>query len=208
MSSAEGVASSFYGELKRGCRRCVRRGHWPSPVIPKFQVLEDLSDHIHLLDKRNHPHRASAFRALQGIDLVDFLYQPRPVPTRSPVGQLGLQDAGDDVARIGLLALSPRHVAVIPVVADHLLALVGDVAAHRRQPLQRIEHLDLVETLGYLTFWTQLKFRRACPTTGQDRGSHRSHDLSLFVMHFHLSGLLLPSTAGCGPPPKDGRRDL
>ena len=41
----------------------VRCGHCPSPVIPKFQVLEDLSDHIHLLDKRNHSHLTGAFRA-------------------------------------------------------------------------------------------------------------------------------------------------
>jgi hypothetical protein len=63
-------------------------------------VLEDLADHIHLIDKRHHPHLSVAFRAYQGIGLINLVYQPRPGPTRTPGGQPGLKDTRYGIIRV------------------------------------------------------------------------------------------------------------
>jgi hypothetical protein len=48
---------------------------------PQAQVFEDLFDELFILDERDNPHRARALRAHQWINIIDFLYQARPVLT-------------------------------------------------------------------------------------------------------------------------------
>ena len=81
--------------------------HWPvcglSPGFQQVHVPENLSDHFIVFNECNHAHRTRAPGTHQGIDLVDLLDQLCPVAPELPVGQLRLQDAGDDVVRIGFL---------------------------------------------------------------------------------------------------------
>ena len=91
---------------------------------PTAQVLEDLADHVDLLDEGDHAHRTRAPGANQGVDRIYLLDQTRPVAPERLVGQFRLQDAGYEIILVGFLVLSPRHVAVIPVVADRLFNFV------------------------------------------------------------------------------------
>ena len=49
--------------------------------IPQTQMIQNLADHRHFLDKRQHPHRAAAVGTGERINLVNLLNQPCPVGT-------------------------------------------------------------------------------------------------------------------------------
>jgi len=49
--------------------------------IPQGQVFEDLFHELFILDERDNTHRSRALRVQQGINIIDFLYQARPVLT-------------------------------------------------------------------------------------------------------------------------------
>jgi len=71
-------------------------------------MLEDLLDHIRVLDDRYHPHFRKIPGAYERIDLVNFLYQPRPVFAKRLVGQFRLQDAGNLIVGVSLFSLAAR----------------------------------------------------------------------------------------------------
>jgi hypothetical protein len=104
-------------------------------------MIEDIPDDRRIFDAADDPHDALALRANQGIDLVDLLNQPGPVPPKDLFITLRFEDAGDGVIQTFFLAFSPRDVAVIAVIFHHLLAPVRDVRAHGGQPFQRREAL-------------------------------------------------------------------
>ena len=54
---------------------------WFALDIPQGQVFEDLFHELFILDERDNTHRSLALRAQQGINIIDFLYQARPVLT-------------------------------------------------------------------------------------------------------------------------------
>jgi len=67
---------------------------------------------------------------------------------RGPLRDANVVQAMDDVIRVGFPVLPPGDVALESVIAHHLSALVGNVAAHRRYPFERMEYLDLSASLG------------------------------------------------------------
>jgi hypothetical protein len=50
--------------------------------LPKADMPQYLFDDIFFLDKTDDAHRCLAFWTDQGIDLVNFLDQPRPAPAK------------------------------------------------------------------------------------------------------------------------------
>jgi len=103
-------------------------------VVPKPQVNQDLADYGIVLDKGDHAHVALAFGAGQGIDLVDFLYQLSPAFVASK-RSLGFGNGRYDFVTAGFVSLSAALVAVIPVIAHHLLAAVRNVGGKLGQPV-------------------------------------------------------------------------
>lgn len=74
---------------------------------PNAQMFEDGPDNRRIFDAADDPHGALTFRADQRIDLVDFLYQTRPIPAEDFFIPLGFEDTGDDVIAAFLLPLPP-----------------------------------------------------------------------------------------------------
>ena len=83
-------------------------------------------------------HASLASGAGERIDLVDFLNQLGPVLAVCK-GSGGFGDVRHDLFAAGFFALSPALVAVVAVVAHHLLAAVGDMTGQLCQPVQGIE---------------------------------------------------------------------
>ena len=50
-----------------------------------------------------------------------------------------IEDTGYQPILVLLFALSPRNLAAISIIFDHLFALVGNMGTHSRQPLQGIK---------------------------------------------------------------------
>jgi hypothetical protein len=77
----------------------VRPGH----DEPDAQVIEDGPDHRRVFDAADDPHGSLTFRTDQRIDLVDLLYQTRPVPTEDFFIPLRFEDTENDVTAAFLL---------------------------------------------------------------------------------------------------------
>ena len=53
---------------------------WRSELnIPQAQMLKDLFNDLFIFNERDDPHPSLAFRASQGVNLIDFLDQSGPV---------------------------------------------------------------------------------------------------------------------------------
>ena len=102
-------------------------------------MFEDLANDLLILDKCNYPHSTETLRAYEGIDLVDFLYQSRPISPESLAGQFRFKEAGDFIVGVCLFSFSTRNIAIKTVITSHLFALVGHVGAHGSQPFQCVE---------------------------------------------------------------------
>jgi len=87
-------------------------------------------DHIRIFNKRDHPYFFPAFWAGQGINFIQFLDQSRPVFPELSVGQLRLEQAGDDFRHPWFFAPTAGCVAVVFIVTHHLFAFTGDMAGH------------------------------------------------------------------------------
>jgi len=119
--------------------------------LPQSEVHQDLLNHNRGLDECNDPHGTGTLRARQRINLVNFLYQPRPVFSESLVGRLRLKNAGNVIVRIcspieiedKRFPPSSRHVTIIAVIPDHLFPLIGYMGTHRGKPFQGVEHFRL-----------------------------------------------------------------
>ena len=75
----------FKGEIDRK-RGGALAGKLSVIVGPHVKVLEDLFNHIRVLNESNDPHSTGTLCADKRIHLVDFLYQPCPVFSESLVG--------------------------------------------------------------------------------------------------------------------------
>jgi len=61
-----------------------------------------------------------------------------------------MKDCGQCVVFFLGFSLSSAHVAVVAVVSHHLLALVGDVGAHGREPFQGVEVSAALSVAGFV----------------------------------------------------------
>lgn len=105
-------------------------------------MFEDGLDDLPVFNEADDAHDSPTLRAGQGVNLVDFLNEPGPVLPIFFRTLIRFQDGGDPVL-FGFFPFSPRDIAVIPIVPDHLLASVRDVGTHGGQPLQGVEDLFL-----------------------------------------------------------------
>jgi hypothetical protein len=79
----------------------------PGPDKPDAQVIEDGPDDRRVFDAADDPHDSLTFRTDQGIDLVDLLYQTRPIPTEDFFIPQRFEDTGNDVIAAFLLPFPP-----------------------------------------------------------------------------------------------------
>lgn len=108
------------------------------PWHPKAQVFQDTANDRLILYQRDHAHGALTFRALQGIDFVDPVYQAHP---RGPRPSRRL-DLALHLLRFLFLGGTlfrarppgPHPVGIPADVAHQVFEPVGDVAAQKLQP--------------------------------------------------------------------------
>ena len=72
----------------------------------------------------DNPHQPLAVEAGQGIDLINLLDQPSPIPIGFFVF-IWFQGTGNEDILIFLLTKSPGDVTIKAVIANHLFSLVG-----------------------------------------------------------------------------------
>jgi hypothetical protein len=87
-------------------------------------VKKAFFNHILIFDKGNYPHRALAPGTYEGINLIDLLYQPRPVSAKFLRALLRLQDIWYLLVYLSFLAAAPTCVAeplVNPLENPHLV---------------------------------------------------------------------------------------
>ncbi len=166
---AELLAAGVFEEL--GIRLAgdagIRIGHLPNwlgwagsigrgaggRVLPEPAVFEDLADDVALvgLDEGDDLHGAAAARAAQRVGLVDALDEHGPAPAikagRRRDGRLYLLGCGvPDLVWAGSGVFgshAARLVGVVAVVADQVLALVGDVLDQFSEEVQGPEDLEV-----------------------------------------------------------------
>ena len=81
--------------------------HSPELSEPDAQVSEDGPDDRRVFDAADDPHWPLTFRTDQRVDLVDLLYQTRPIPTEDFFIPQRFEDTGNDVIEAFLLPFSP-----------------------------------------------------------------------------------------------------
>jgi len=111
---------------------------------PHGQVLQDSDDLIPLLDEGDDPHPPPALGALQGVDLVHLIDQPRP----GPAAGLPLRGVVHDHGRRGLLQphfspFAPSGIGIMPVVADERFIMPGDMETNPMEKLDGVNHLEV-----------------------------------------------------------------
>ena len=99
-------------------------------------MREDLFYHVRVFDECNDPHGTGTLGTHEGIHLIYFFYEPRPVSPEIPVGQLRsfdlealdrFQDAGNFIIIADLFSFSPRHVTIIGVITNQLFPFIRHV---------------------------------------------------------------------------------
>jgi len=111
-------------------------------------MRENLPDDLCVFDEADDAHGPLALGTNQRINFIYLLNQPRPVFSESFIAFHRFGHGGDDIVRACLFPSTPRDVAVIAVVSDHLFAAVGDMGTHRRQPVQSREGLLILAVPG------------------------------------------------------------
>ena len=104
-------------------------------------MREDITDDLRVFDEADDPHGAFAFRTNQRINLVYFLNQSCPAFPECLHISLRFENGRYGIVVAFLLPFSPRDIAVIAIISDHLFAPVGDMRTHCRQPFQSLEVL-------------------------------------------------------------------
>jgi hypothetical protein len=69
----------------------------PGPDEPNAQIFEDVPDDRWVFDIADDPHGPLTFRTDQGVDFVDLLNKPRPVPPERLFIPQRFEDAGNAV---------------------------------------------------------------------------------------------------------------
>lgn len=77
------------------------------PDEPNAHIFEDVPDDQRILDGTDDPHGPLKFRTNQRIDLVNLLYQTRPIPTEDFFIPLRFDDGGNGVIGSFLLPFPP-----------------------------------------------------------------------------------------------------
>jgi len=109
---------------------------------------KNFPDDLRVFDEADDAHGSLAFGANQRINLIYFLNQPCPAFPESFIVCDRFSHAGDDIICPRFFPFTPGDVAVIAVISDHLLASIGDMRAHGRQPFQSGECLLILAVPG------------------------------------------------------------
>jgi len=105
-------------------------------------VVDDFVDHRKVRNKGDDLHRAAALRAEEGVNLVDFTDHLGPA-FGGDGPELVLSHPQGQGPKARLLDFPPVGVGVETVVADHDLALVGDMRGYPGNELQVVHPLHL-----------------------------------------------------------------
>jgi len=90
-------------------------------------VLKYLFYDLLVLDDTDYFHFSRTFRAREGINLIDFLYQSCPVLFVFFSWLCGFQNTGYPFILVLFFPFSPADVAVISIVTNHLLPVVRNM---------------------------------------------------------------------------------
>jgi len=110
-------------------------------------MLEDLLDHLFVLDKSEDSHLTLALGAGWGINLTYFLNHSDLDAVGSQIFRL--QDRGNQVIEVFLLPKATGGIAILAIIADHLLPLVWDMRCHGCKLIEGIKDLLLFERMEF-----------------------------------------------------------
>ena len=112
---------------------CLLRG-------AEAEVVEDAPDGEGVRHERDDAHALAAAGADERIHFVDLRDQPCPAG-RTPLGRRVCHRQGP--AGLGWLACAPDAIGVLTVEQRPVPSGIGDVVAHPRQPLERIQRFEV-----------------------------------------------------------------
>ena len=111
-------------------------------------MLEDLFNNLLVLYERDDAHLALTFGASKRIYLIDFLYKTSPIFSVLFGWSVWFEGGGNHTVLVLFFPFSAWYIAIMAIISDHLLSLVGVMWSHGRQPFQGIKDLFLLSVFG------------------------------------------------------------